>query len=89
MCQLLQTKIVIRLRMALLFMAMVIMPICLAGCYVGKNGETDKKTESKKEGEEVTASSKELKLAVVCEPVGDKMLLCQDLAQIKMGHFFQ
>ena len=61
MCQLLQTKIVIRLRMAFLLMATVILPICFAGCYVGKSGETENKTESKKEGEEGTASSRELK----------------------------
>ena len=44
MYQLIRETIVMRFRMALLLMAMVIMPFCLVGCHSEKNGET--KTES-------------------------------------------
>ena len=68
MYQLFQTKTVIRLRVVLLFMATMILPFFLAGCNAGKSGEK----ESKAESGEGTASSRELKLAVVCESVGGK-----------------
>ena len=84
MYQIIQKKNMMRLRMALLLMAMLIMPFCLAGCHSEKNGEsktesgeTESKTEngereSKTESGEVTANGRELKLAVVCESVGGK-----------------
>jgi len=56
-------------------MATVILPFCLAGCNAEKSGKSKTESvekESKTESGEVTASSRELKLAVVCEPVGDK-----------------
>ena len=54
--------------MTLLFLATLILLICLAGCQSEKSGEKESQTE----GVEGTASSRELKLAVVCEPVGEK-----------------
>jgi len=66
--QFIHEKTAMRFRMTLLFMATVILPFCLVGCQAGKGGEKASKTESG----EGTASSRELKLAVVCEPVGDK-----------------
>ena len=68
MYQFIHEKTAMRFRMTLLFMATVILPFCLVGCQAGKGGEKASKTESG----EGTASSRELKLAVVCEPVGDK-----------------
>jgi len=68
MLQSIQKKNVLRLQVILLFMVTVIMPICLAGCRTGKSREN----ESKAERGEGTASSRELKLAVVCESVGGK-----------------
>ena len=68
MIQFIQEKTVLRLRMVLLLMTMMILPICLAGCHAGKSGEK----ESKAESGEGTASSRELKLAVVCESVDGK-----------------
>jgi ABC-type glycerol-3-phosphate transport system substrate-binding protein len=61
--------------MAILLMVTLILPFCLAGCHSEKNGESKTESgekESNSEGGEVMASGKELKLAVVCEPVGDK-----------------
>lgn len=68
MYQFIHEKTAMRFRMTLLFMATVILPFCLVGCQAGKGGEKASKTESG----EGTANSRELKLAVVCEPVGDK-----------------
>ena len=68
MFQSIQKKTILRLQVALLFMATVIMLFCLAGCRDGKSSEK----ESKAESGEWTASSRELKLAVVCESVDGK-----------------
>jgi len=68
MCQMIRGKNLVWLQMALLLMSTVILPFCLAGCHAEKN----EKSESQTEGGEVTAISRELKLAVVCEPVGEK-----------------
>ena len=68
MCQMIREKTGMRLRMALLLMATVVMPFCLAGCHAEKIEESESQTEVG----EVMAFGRELKLAVVCEPVGEK-----------------
>gem|GEM_PF-3412494 len=40
MIQFIQKKNMLRLRVVLLFMATVILPFCLTGCYSGKNRES-------------------------------------------------
>ena len=75
MIQFVQEKNMLRLRVVLLFMATVILPFCLAGCHSGKNRESiteSGKKESTTESGEGTATSRELKLAVVCESVDGK-----------------
>ncbi|MBR3507661.1 MAG: hypothetical protein IKO03_02570 [Lachnospiraceae bacterium] len=70
MIQFIQEKNMLRLRVVLLFMATVILPFCLTGCHSGKNRESipeSGKKESTTESGEGTATSRELKLAVVCE----------------------